>query len=196
VEGELAPPTFRVLVVCTGNVCRSPAAERLLAGALGPSVEVRSAGTHALRGEPMTDQMARLVREAGHHAADFRARQLTEDLVRSAGLVLTATREHRSVVVDLVPAAVRRTYTLREFARLLAGADLTTLPEESAALRLGAAIPTALTQRGKVTTSRADDAVVDPYGASDHIYAQSFASIQSAVADISRALGAGVASAR
>jgi protein-tyrosine phosphatase len=189
-EGDgTAAPTFRLLVVCTGNVCRSPAAERLLAAELGPSVDVGSAGTHALRGEPMTAPMARLVEEAGCSAAGFRARQLTEELVRSASLVLTATREHRSAVVELVPAAVRRTFTLREFARLLSGADVSTVCQESTARRLASAVPLALAQRGKRPAAAVDDAVVDPFGASDPVYADSFRSIQAAVAGISRAVG-------
>ena len=45
------PPELTILCICTGNVCRSPAAERLLAHALGPSVHVASAGTYALAGQ-------------------------------------------------------------------------------------------------------------------------------------------------
>ncbi|GMA87571.1 hypothetical protein GCM10025868_28210 [Angustibacter aerolatus] len=49
----------RVLVVCTGNVCRSPLVERLLRQRLGTdAVDVSSAGTQALVGEPMTDPAA------------------------------------------------------------------------------------------------------------------------------------------
>jgi protein-tyrosine phosphatase len=48
----------------------------------------------------------------------FVARQLTDVCVEEADLVLTATRLHRAAVVGLVPAAVRRTFTLREFAAL------------------------------------------------------------------------------
>jgi protein-tyrosine phosphatase len=138
----------------------------------------------------MTVPMARFVAEAGCPATGFRARQLTDDLVRAANLVLTATREHRSAVVDLLPAAVRRTFTLREFARLLAGADLGSLPG-STALRLTSAIAYALTQRGRVQASSEDDGVVDPFGAPDSVYAESFRSIRSAVTDISRAVGSG-----
>ena len=54
---------FSILAVCTGNVCRSPAVERLLASKLGPTVSVRSAGTHALVGHPISEPMAALLRQ-------------------------------------------------------------------------------------------------------------------------------------
>ena len=49
---SVSDDTFSILTVCTGNVCRSPAVERLLASKLGPTVSVASAGTHALVGHP------------------------------------------------------------------------------------------------------------------------------------------------
>ena len=55
---------FSILVVCTGNVCRSPAAERLLASKLGSTVQVASAGTHALVGQPISEPMAALLRDS------------------------------------------------------------------------------------------------------------------------------------
>ncbi len=189
VESSAVP--FQLLVVCTGNVCRSPAAERLLARALGPSVLVHSAGTYALAGEPMTAPMARLVEEAGCAAGGFRARQLTEGLVRSADLILTATRDHRSAVVELLPSAVRRTFTLRELARLLTGAELSGLPAAPMAERLAAALPHAVAQRGRIQVSPEDDAVIDPFRAPAQVYARSFGSIQTAVAAISDQVGSG-----
>jgi len=54
-----------VLTVCTGNICRSPTAERLLALGLGPTVKVASAGTHALRGQPVVAPMCAMIEDAG-----------------------------------------------------------------------------------------------------------------------------------
>ena len=53
---------FSILTVCTGNICRSPAVERLLTRKLGPTVSVSSAGTHALVGHPIAEPMASLLR--------------------------------------------------------------------------------------------------------------------------------------
>ena len=65
-EGKSLMPqeVFSILAVCTGNVCRSPAVERLLASKLGPTVSVSSAGTHALVGHPISEPMAALLRTA------------------------------------------------------------------------------------------------------------------------------------
>jgi len=56
---------FSILTVCTGNVCRSPAVERLLSTELGPTVQVSSAGTHALVGHPISQPMAALLTASG-----------------------------------------------------------------------------------------------------------------------------------
>ncbi|GAA2096381.1 low molecular weight phosphatase family protein [Microlunatus panaciterrae] len=179
-------PEFSVLTVCTGNICRSPAVERLLAASLGPTVSVGSAGTQAMVGQPVSPPMVPLVEAEGASTAGFAARQLTEQLIRPAGLVLAMTRAHRGAVVEIWPGAVRRTFTLREFARLLEGVDPAALPTGSVAERLRAAIPLAAGQRGRVKVAPADDDVIDPYRRGDETYAQSFAQLLPAVQTIAR----------
>src|SRR5215204_7325218 len=165
---------FSILTVCTGNVCRSPAVERLLSSKLGPTVRVASAGTHALVGHPISEPMAALLRGAGIEEAPFEARRLSEQLLKDADLALTLTRAQRSLVVELWPAAVRRALTLREFARLLRWVDPAALPAGTPAERLGAAIPLAAAQRGRERTEADEDDVVDPFRLSEQVYAQSF----------------------
>jgi protein-tyrosine phosphatase len=172
---------FTILAVCTGNVCRSPAAERLLASKLGTSVQVASAGTHALAGHPISEPMAALLRHSGVEAEPFEARQLSEHMLKTADLILPMTRAQRGLVVELWPAAVRRTFTLREFARLLSAVDPSALPAGTPADRLRAAIPLAAAQRGRNLTAADDDDVVDPFRLSSAVYADSFAEMRSAV---------------
>ena len=173
--------TFSILTVCTGNVCRSPAVERLLATELGPTVSVASAGTHALVGHPISEPMAMLLRKSGVEDVPFEARRLSEQMLRGADLVLPLTRAHRSLVVELWPAAVRRTFTLREFARLLRWVDPSALPAGTPADRLRAAIPLAAAERGRERTSGDDDDVIDPFRLREEVYEDSFAQITSAV---------------
>ena len=112
--------TFRILTVCTGNICRSPLAEQLLRRELaGVDAVVSSAGTGALVGHPMADRAAAYSRRLGGEPDAHAGRQLTSALLRESDLVLVATRRHRKAVVELLPRASRSTFTLREFARLL-----------------------------------------------------------------------------
>lgn len=161
--------TYHIMAVCTGNVCRSPAIQGLLASAFrDDDVLVESAGTGALVGHGVAAPMAELLRPLGALPSRFAARQLTEAMIRDADLVLTATRAHRSTVVQLVPAAVRRTFTVRELGLLAAVAvvpgssvveRLRALPAAAAAARAGAALD--------------DVDVVDPWGQSAAVYEES-----------------------
>jgi protein-tyrosine phosphatase len=109
--------SLRILVVCEGNVCRSPLAERLLAARL-PSAQVSSAGTRALVGAPMDPSTAAEVVRLGGSPEGFLARQLTGAQIDGSDLVLTATTRIRSQVLGESPRALRRTLTLLELAAL------------------------------------------------------------------------------
>ena len=91
------PDPLRVLVVCTGNICRSPAVERLLAAGLGATFRGQGGGAAGARrsrcprpgsgavvGAPMTDEMAALVSAHGGAVTGFAARQLTAEMVAAA----------------------------------------------------------------------------------------------------------------
>lgn len=107
--GPVSPaprPIRSVLFVCTGNVCRSPLAERLLAHR-APHLTIASRGTFSLQGSPMDADMAAELAERGGDAAGFVSRQLiAADL--DADLILVMGPEHLDVIGDEVPAARRR----------------------------------------------------------------------------------------
>ena len=120
----------RVLIVCTGNVCRSPFIERLLQQqlderrpGLGQRILVHSAGTGALTGSPMDQRAAAQLLAFGGDPAGFLARDLTPALVAESDLVLTATRAHRGKVALMHPKALRQVFTFRDFADLVQGID-------------------------------------------------------------------------
>jgi protein-tyrosine phosphatase len=173
---------FAVLVVCTANICRSPVAEAHLRSQLGPDADVvvGSAGLRARAGEPVWPAMAEA---AGIPLAGFTARQVGPDLLRRADLVLTMTRAQRAAAVDLAPATVRRTFTLREFAdlALLASWEPGLLEAASPGRRLAGLTAAAPRFRGRRVAGVHDD-IEDPYSRDRAAYEQADVEVRQAVA--------------
>ncbi len=205
-----AAAPFQVLVVCTGNVSRSPYAERLLRSAFADlavqtgqpewagHVDVASAGVAAMIGAPMDPPMAALLAERGVDPAGHAARAIDRELVEAADLVLTATREHRRDVVRLLPRASRRVFALPEFLRLLEDAEtvgaLDVRDSVTSAEILRAATAAAADRRGFVEPPEdpADDDVDDPYRRSAATYARVAAQLAELSDGIVAALGRAV----
>lgn len=169
-----------ILCVCTGNVCRSPAAERLLLRHLPSTVSVSSAGTHALSGEPVWPPIADLLRSAGADPSGFEARQVTPSMISAADLILVMSTEHRAATLELAPAAVRKTFTLREFGRLITAVQMKELNADSTEERILATIPAVAAQRRPVPDNSVND-VIDPYRRSAAVCQQAFSEIYTAV---------------
>lgn len=110
--------TRTILLVCTGNTCRSPMAEaigRALVAERGPhAVPTRflSAGVDADDGAPATPQAVEALRSMGITLQHHRARPLSRELIRQADLVWTMTPAHTQAVLDILPSARDRTSTL------------------------------------------------------------------------------------
>jgi protein-tyrosine phosphatase len=182
-EAGASQTPFQILTVCTGNICRSPLAERLLQAGLDElyptQFVVKSAGTRALVGKPVDPQVATFIHDLGGSADDFSARQLTEKILQGQDLVLALSREHRSRVVEIFPAMLRKTFTLREFARLLP--EVPTNDSVHAVERWRAEIPKAIRARTAQAGAPEDDDVVDPYKRGVDVYQTMLKSIHEAV---------------
>jgi protein-tyrosine phosphatase len=165
--------TFRVLHVCTGNICRSPMAEHLMRDGLrkrlGPAADqfvVESAGTWGHTGSPMETYALSTLASYDVDGSSFSARELVAEHVVAADLVLGATREHRAAAVVLHPRAAARTFTLREFARLAGAVDPAALPTSDPVERAKALVRAAAANRGLVPPEHPrDDDLDDPYQA-------------------------------
>jgi protein-tyrosine-phosphatase len=110
---------FQVLLVCTGNTCRSAMAEGILKSFLEGKGEsdiiVSSAGIGALEDYPASDFA---VEAAGHWDVDIsshRARQLNHEMIKTADLILAMSSEHADYVLRAEPRARSKTYLLKSF---------------------------------------------------------------------------------
>nr|WP_233221508.1 protein-tyrosine-phosphatase [Streptomyces carminius] len=172
------PQVFRILHVSTGNVCRSPITERLTRHALvdrlghrrAGGLVVESAGTWGHEGAPMEEHAAAVLHEYGADPSGFLGRELLDEHVIRADLVLTATRDHRAQVISMGHSAGLRTFTLKEFTRLVRAIDPATLPdpdgEGGVVERARALVRAAAALRGWLLAPSAEaDEVYDPYGA-------------------------------
>ncbi len=186
---------FRVLFVCTANHCRSPIAEQLLDFATGQRFAehggwvVESAGTDIPGPWPLHPSATTVLAERIPAVAEHYSRQLKPAMIQQADLVLTATRKHRGVVVSTVPAAVGRTFTILQFARLCdqVGSIAATEPTD-AARRL--VIEAKLARSSLQPVPGEDDDLPDPMGHGIAEFEVCADRLQDAIDRILRPLGA------
>lgn len=117
-----------ILVVCTGNICRSPIAEGMMRNALAArfglaatglaAPRVSSAGTWGVEGAAATPDGVKAAAERGVALEAHRARRLSLGLAREADLVVGMAAEHREAL-ERDAAVSERTFTLKELVRLL-----------------------------------------------------------------------------
>lgn len=182
-----ASSAYRVITVCTGNICRSPLAALVLQHRLGDlGVAATSAGVRARQGDRMPREAVELAVAHGvptEQIAGHGSRYLTEALLREPDLVLAMDRDHRRAIVELAPAKLRTAFTIREFERLAAATSDDAIRAgatgDDPRDRLRGALAVLAGQRGLVLppVDPTDDDVVDPYGRSRETYARSDAQL-------------------
>lgn len=185
---------LRVLFVCTGNVCRSPAAQLIFARfAAGNEIACASAGTSGLTGRGVDEPTAYVLKELGVDPTGHVAQRITPGLIEAADLILTATEEHRASVVRERPMAFRKTFTIREFARL--GAELPPFAQRPDAAELIARIGTVAGRRGQVDAPLpGGDDIGDPFGAGLEVARTCVHGIRADLGGVIQALGLSVPS--
>ncbi|KMV67906.1 protein tyrosine phosphatase, partial [bacteria symbiont BFo2 of Frankliniella occidentalis] len=91
-----------ILVVCTGNICRSPTGERLLKKYL-PDLSIDSAGTGALKNHAADDTANLVATENGLSLDGHKAKQFTSELAQRYDLILVMEKHHQEVVTRIAP---------------------------------------------------------------------------------------------
>lgn len=100
-----------ILTVCTGNICRSPLAEALLAKEM-PHLRVESAGVGALVGAPADPHAIAVAEQAGLDITGHRARQITGEMTAAFDLVLVMSQDHRTWLMRQLPGTSGKVYLI------------------------------------------------------------------------------------
>ena len=102
-----------ILIVCMGNICRSPAAEALLAHKLeGKGLTISSAGIGALVGNPMDKTAHEVLNDHGVEHASHRARQVDSEMLHRADLILVMEQSHVQHIRQIAPEVHGKTFLL------------------------------------------------------------------------------------
>jgi len=137
-------------------------------------------------GHGMDVSAARQLIRLGGDPGDFQARLLDSSRLRAADLILTATRAHRGAVLEAEPRALRRTFTILEFADLVSRGSTSAGPAQLVA--------DAARRRAESKVAVYD--VADPIGGGDHIHEEVADLISRAVTTISAVLAQAVSGDR
>ncbi|MEM6049394.1 protein tyrosine phosphatase [Erwinia sp. P7711] len=97
-----------ILVVCVGNICRSPTGERLLKASL-PDKKIASAGLSAMVGKAADGTASSVANEHGVSLDGHIAQQLTSGMCRDYDLILVMEKKHVELVNRINPSVHGKT---------------------------------------------------------------------------------------
>jgi protein-tyrosine-phosphatase len=177
-----------ILLVCTGNICRSPMAEgflrRMLADRGIQGIRVESSGVAGWEGSTPTAEAVEALAGYGLDISSHRARRLTQPMVEEADAIVAMAADHREAVDRVVPEAAVRVFTLKELVALLESAPGDRI-DGAFDEQLRASIRLAEAEReAHAGTELADEDIADPLG----LGIESFRAVAWELEDLSRRL--------
>lgn len=109
-----------ILLVCTGNTCRSSMAEGIFNQILNENddddVHVTSAGISVYVSTPASEEAINVTKDMGVDISDHMSAQISEEMVQEADLVLVMTTGHKNILIDIFPEYSDKIFTLPEYA--------------------------------------------------------------------------------
>ena len=111
---------MKIMFICTGNICRSAMAEKLLKKKLKDNgiknVEVYSCGVYAYDGEVSTwEAKTVMMDEYAIDMSDHRATNIRNSKIKDMDLVLCATQKHKRDVLEMYPSLEGKVFTMKEY---------------------------------------------------------------------------------
>lgn len=111
--------TLKVLIVCTGNTCRSPMGEGILkhlSKKYDIEIEVKSAGIAAFDGDVASKNAVLALDNIGIDISNHKSHQLHRDMIDESDVILTMTRNHKDSIIARFPNSINKVYSLNDYA--------------------------------------------------------------------------------
>ncbi|MDO9528569.1 MAG: low molecular weight protein arginine phosphatase [Syntrophales bacterium] len=110
---------MKILFVCTGNICRSFMAERILKKKLTENncsnIEVSSAGVYSIEGVPGDPRAVKILTENGFNGYGHKSKLLTDEMVADADKIIVMENTHKKMIIDKYPDAEGKIFLLKSF---------------------------------------------------------------------------------